>query len=156
MFCSRSVNKKIYKLHERALTIIYDDYNSEFEELLTKDGSFSIHNQNIQTLDIEMYKVRNGLLQTSVQDLFDSYPQNNFYNLRSKPDFRIPRVNTTLKGTESVRYLGPIIWNNIPIEIRRIREIELFKSEIRKWKPLNCPCRICKHYVNGLGFINVA
>ena len=43
MLCSRSANNKINKLHERALRIVYDDYNSKFEELLTKDGSFTIH-----------------------------------------------------------------------------------------------------------------
>ena len=47
MFCSRSANNKISKLHERALRIVYDDYNSKFEELLTKDGSFTKHHQNI-------------------------------------------------------------------------------------------------------------
>ena len=33
MFCDRSANQKINKLHERALRIAYDDYNSSFEEL---------------------------------------------------------------------------------------------------------------------------
>ena len=37
MFCSRSANNKISKLHERALRIVYDDCNSKFEKLLTKD-----------------------------------------------------------------------------------------------------------------------
>ena len=36
------------KFHERALKIVYDDYNSKFEELLTKAGSFTIRHQNIQ------------------------------------------------------------------------------------------------------------
>ena len=45
MFCSRSANNKINKLHERALRIVYDDYNSKFEELLTKDGSFTTHHK---------------------------------------------------------------------------------------------------------------
>ena len=52
MFCSRSANSKINKLHKKALGIVYDDYNSTFEELLMKDGSFTIHHQNIQTLAI--------------------------------------------------------------------------------------------------------
>ena len=38
MFCSRGVNNKINHLHERALTIIYRDNISTFEELLEKDG----------------------------------------------------------------------------------------------------------------------
>ena len=41
MFCSRSANSKIKKLYERALRVVYGDYNSKFEELLTKDGSFT-------------------------------------------------------------------------------------------------------------------
>ena len=48
MFFIRSANNKIDKLHERALRIVYDDYNSKFEELLTKDSSFAIHHQNIR------------------------------------------------------------------------------------------------------------
>ena len=48
MFCSRSANNKINKLHERALRIVYDDYNSKFEELLTKDGSFTTHHKTFR------------------------------------------------------------------------------------------------------------
>ena len=48
MFCSRSANNKINKLHERALRIVYDDYNSKFEELLTKDSSFTIHHKTFR------------------------------------------------------------------------------------------------------------
>ena len=48
MFCSRSANSKINKLHERALRVVYGDYNSKFEELLTKDGSFTIHHKTFR------------------------------------------------------------------------------------------------------------
>ena len=84
MFCSRSSNSKISKLHERAL-IVYDDYNSKFEELLTKDGSFTIHHKNIQTLEKEMFKT-DGFSQVYFLDLFHGYNYN-FYSLRSQVDF---------------------------------------------------------------------
>ena len=48
MFCSRSANNKINKLHKRALRIVYDDYNSKFEELLTKDGSFTTRHKTFR------------------------------------------------------------------------------------------------------------
>ena len=70
MFFSRSSNNKINKLHERALRIVYDDYNSKFEELLTKDGPFTIHHKNIQTLEKEMFKTHHGFSQVSFLDLF--------------------------------------------------------------------------------------
>ena len=43
MFHYRSVNKKINKIHERALRIAYRDGCSNFEELVTKANSVTIH-----------------------------------------------------------------------------------------------------------------
>ena len=54
MFCSHSSNKKINRLHERALRLVYDDYSSSFETLLDRDSSFTIHHQNIQSMLIEI------------------------------------------------------------------------------------------------------
>ena len=85
-----------------------------------------MHHQNIQTLEIEMFQICQGFSQFSFLD------ENNFYSLRSQPDFQIPRINTNLKGAESVRYLRPVIWNNISIEIRSIKNFDMFKTEIRK------------------------
>ena len=53
-------------------------------------------------------------------------------HLQSQLDFQIPRINTTLKGAESVQYFGSVIWNNIPIEIGSIKDFITFKTEIRK------------------------
>ena len=46
MFCDRTLNAKINRLHERALRIAYNDYISSFEDLLVKDGSVTIHEKN--------------------------------------------------------------------------------------------------------------
>ena len=54
MFHSRSSNTKINRLHERALRLVYNDFQSTFDELLIRDKSFLIHHQNIQTLAIEI------------------------------------------------------------------------------------------------------
>ena len=51
---SRTNNKKINKLNERCLRIVYNDKQSSFNELLEKDGSVSIHMRNIQILATEM------------------------------------------------------------------------------------------------------
>ena len=56
MFHSRTMNNKINCIHERALRLTYSDYTSNFNELLKKDRSFSIHDRNIQTFAIEIYK----------------------------------------------------------------------------------------------------
>ena len=61
MFHSRTLNSKINGLHERALRIVYSDDESSFCELLTKDKSFSIHHENIQSLAIKIYKFSHNL-----------------------------------------------------------------------------------------------
>ena len=52
---SRALNNKINKLHERALRQVYRDKTLTFEQMLEKDGSFTIHQRNLQKLAIEMY-----------------------------------------------------------------------------------------------------
>ena len=55
MFHSRKLNNRINKLHERALRMVYRDFNSSFEELLTKDKSVTIYQRNIQKLVTEIF-----------------------------------------------------------------------------------------------------
>ena len=69
-FHNRSLNNKINRLHERCLRIIYNDKHSNFEELLVKDNSVSLHHNNIHTLAIEMYKVANGMFPEIMNDIF--------------------------------------------------------------------------------------
>ena len=43
MFCRRTVNNRIDKLHERALRLVVDDYEISFSDLLAIDGSFTLY-----------------------------------------------------------------------------------------------------------------
>ena len=153
MFHSRTLNNRINRLHERALRTVYDDYESSFQTLLDKDCSYIIHHQNIQRLAIEIYKMIND--QICAPGFKDLFCLRDVCNTRSFSDLIVPSVNSVFNGQNSLRYLGPLIWNSIPIEIRRTDSFEAFKSKIKKWKPEKCPCRLCKTYVAGVGFINV-
>ena len=53
MFHSRKQNQHINRIHERALGVVYKDYNSSFDELLEKDNSYKIHDRNLQKMVIE-------------------------------------------------------------------------------------------------------
>ena len=46
MLHSRTLDNKIYCLHERALRIFDCDYKSSFNTLPEKNASFSIHHKN--------------------------------------------------------------------------------------------------------------
>ena len=152
MCCNRSLNNKIDRLHERSLRIVYSDKTSDFSELLEKDGSVSIHYQNIRQLAIEMFKVSKGLCPEIVKGLFQ-FRNDIPYNLRQRSQFHIPPVRTVFSGTESIKYLGPKIWELIPDEMKELESLWEFKRAIKLWKPTSCPCRLCKQYFYGIGFL---
>ena len=58
MFCSRTVNNRIDKLHERALRLVYDGYEISFSDLHAIDGLFTVYHANIQTLLLVIYKIK--------------------------------------------------------------------------------------------------
>ena len=60
MFHSRNLNERINHICERALRIVYKDFNSSFQELLAEDNSLNIHHRNLQKLVTEIFKVKNG------------------------------------------------------------------------------------------------
>ena len=153
MFHSRTLNNRINNLHERALRIVYKDDDSSFKELLVKDGSCTIHHYNLKLLAVEMYKVKNNLSPEFMQDIF---PERNIerYNLRKQVNFQIPGPKTVTYGTESIQFLGSKIWNLIPNNLKSATNLSIFKANIKKWIPNDCPCRLCKDYIVGVGFMN--
>ena len=50
-----------FKLHKKALTIVYNDSTSIFEEICAKDNSFSIHHRNLQVFATEMCEVHSNI-----------------------------------------------------------------------------------------------
>ena len=139
MFCSRKSNDKINRLHERSLRIVNNDFESSYEELLSKCNSFSIHDQNIHCLAIEIYKVANGLSVGEFDNLFD---------FKDQYTIHIPSVNPELKGKNSIRYFEN------SISIKTVTSLNAFKNRIKSWKP-NCSCRLSKTYLQGVGFVNI-
>ena len=99
-----------------------------------------------------MYKVRKGLLPSIITELFEHKKQH-YYNLRNSAEFAILAIRTVYQGSESISYLGPKIWNILPDRLKNANSLETFKLEIKKWKPENCPCRLCKSYLQNTGFI---
>ena len=61
-------------------------------DVFIKDGSFAIHETNIRTLSLEIYKVKHNLSEICLKDLFSAVNGN--YNIRSQSVSRISGVNT--------------------------------------------------------------
>ena len=133
---------------------MYNNSITSFEEFPVKDKTFTVYHQNIQSLAIEMYKAVNNLPEGNLSEFF--VRNNHNYNLRSRSELTVPSINTVFKGQNSISYFGSLIWNSIPAKLKEINYFQVFKSEIKAWRPTNCPCRLCKNYVENLGFVNIA
>ena len=153
MLHSRENNNKIKHLHERCLRLIYSDKKPSYENLLEKDNSVSMHHKNIQVLAIEMFKVKHKLCPEITRDVFMERT-NNQYNLRNRLDFITLQVHSAFHETESISYLGPKIWYIVPEEFQNKKSLNSFKGSIKMWLATNCPCRLCKVYLEGVGFIS--
>ena len=80
MFHGKELKRKINHIHERSLRIVYKDYNSSFNDLLQKEESVCIQHRSIQSLAIELFKVKKNLSNTIMSDFFLTRVFN--YNLR--------------------------------------------------------------------------
>ena len=83
-------------------------------------------------------------------DIFQFVEPN--YNFRYEKAKSV-HIRTVHYGTETLTYLGPKIWKELPDKCKEATSLSHFKIEIKKWIPRNCPCRICKTYIPGVGFI---
>ena len=71
MFHSRKLNHRINSIHERALRVTYQDYQSTFLQLLQKDNSVAIHQRNLQVLATEIFKAKNDLSPEIMKEVFE-------------------------------------------------------------------------------------
>ena len=99
-----------------------------------------------------MFKVSNGLSPVLMNDIFKLRGEQ-IFNLRKLSQFYRPKVKSAYSGTESVSFLGPIIWDLVPNELKDIGNLAAIKKAIKKWSPEKYPCRLCKVYISNVGFI---
>ena len=129
MFHSRSLNDNMNSIHERALRTVYGDKTSTFQQLLEKDNSVSIHHRNVQILATEMFKISKNLSSEIVKEIFQERIAS--YNLRSNNSFTSHRVDSIYHCTESLSFLGPKIWEIVPLEIKESENKNIFKRRVK-------------------------
>ena len=85
-----------------------------------------------------MFTVSKGLCPEIVKGLLQ-FRNDIPYNLRQTSQFHIPPVRTVFSGTDSIKYLGPKIWELIPDEIKELESLWGVKRATKLWKPTSCP-----------------
>ena len=151
MFHVRSVNNKINKTDERALRLAFKDASSKCEDLLMKVASVTIHQRNLQFLSTEIYKTKHDLNPKYTGEIF--VEKNIAYSLRGNNHLSVPILCTNAYGTKAIRYTGHKLSQFLPLEIKGSHTLTDFKRKIKQNQFSNSNCRLCKLYVNNLGFL---
>ena len=148
MFYSRTLNDMINKIHERAaLRLILNDHTSDFDTLLQNNNDTCNHHRNIQTLMIEIYKMKNNLNPPIMDNIFER--RNNTYN----QEFATKKKRTVKMGLETLNHRSLQLWSILPENLRQINSLVQFKESVKKWIFMDFPCRLCKLYLPNIGFL---
>ena len=91
------------------------DWSASYGDLLSRAKMTTFYNRKLQDIAIFMFKIKHGMLPSSVTELFNTSHTN--YNLRNA-DFRQECFNTTKYGKHSLRHFGPLLWSKINLELR--------------------------------------
>ena len=100
---------------------------------------------------IEIYKVRHNLSSEVLKEIFKTIDPK--YNLRKQTLFESRNIRTEQYGFHSLSYIGPKIWSTVPEKIKSSETLDIIKKKIKEWKPVSCPCRLCKDYIQNLGYL---
>ena len=87
-----------------------------------------------------------------MQEVFQVKEQWN-YNLRNQTNFVIPQVKSVNHGLESVWFLGPKLWESLLNDLKNKESADSFKTAIKRSKPESCQCRLCKTYLQNIGYL---
>ena len=153
MFTSRYLNNVLHSIHERALRLIYKDYELPFGRILEDSKQKNIHQENIESLAIEIYKLQAILIPPIMSDLFATRENN--YNLGNFQLLESSHKRTVNFGTETISYIGPQIRNQIPERLRTLATLKIFEKEIKNGSMMPVHIEYAKCKFNGLTLLTL-
>ena len=101
LFCSDAANVEINRTHKRCLRVLYQDYDSSFQLLLSRDSSQTVHVKNLQKLMTDIYK---SMKKWNPSYLWKFHERKDItYDLRTKDLCKLPKINKR-NGSESLSF----------------------------------------------------
>jgi len=138
--CGKRNADKLENLNQRCLRFVFNDFQSNYENLLKKINLKSLQQSRYCELLILIHKAIHNSSPTYISSIFKERKSN--YNLRGEGALNIPSVNTTRYGLHSLRYFGPKLWNSLSSELYKLNLNE-FKAAINNLNFSSHCCSFC-------------
>ena len=146
-FMSAANVKKVEKMQERALKFMYPNLaDDSYDNLLHLSGYNSMIVCRLKKLCTEIYKTLHNINPVYMNNLF--YQSNLRRSIRLKYNIETQKYNQVSFGKNSLRVLGPKIWNILPNDIRGSINLHVFKNNMKQWGGKNCPI-MAKFFANN-------
>ena len=145
---SATVLNAAYSLNDH---IVLNNHFNGFETMLLNMNDITIHHRNIQTIMIQLFKIKYGLAPPILDSLLNRKAIH--YNFRNLQQFQSERKRTLFYGSETISYRAPQLWTILKEEFKQRNAISFFEIDLRQWICSECPCRLCKVFVPNLEFI---
>ena len=105
---------------------------------------------NKQALLIKVFKMNNELAPPIMESILNK--RFNTYNLRNFQEFATERKRTVWYGLETQLLLFSTLAPSAG-KHKEMNSLSQFKRNIKHWICRDCPCRLCKVYIQNLRFL---
>ena len=132
------------KLQYRALRFVFDDYESDYDALLTKANMPTLELARLRALCIQVYKCINNLAPQYMCSMF-KLKDKNVHNTRGAKALVQNHYNKVNHGTNTFVSFSTHLWHQLPNSTRAAADLETFKFRTcSTWYGVKCKCYACK------------
>ena len=75
---------------------------------------------------------------------------------RNELKLKSRKIHSVRYGIETASFVGARVWSSLLSDSKECESLELFKSKINNSLPENCPCKLCKPYLQRIGYMQIA
>ena len=134
--------QKVEKIQERALRCLHNDHVSSCKDLLLKSNRCTMLVSRQRKLCIEIFKTLKKLNPAFMNDIFSFRTSN--YSLQNRNNLNHFGSNKVTFGSNSLKVMGPKIWNCLPNELKSAENLNSFKNMIKQWDGPTCKRNACQ------------
>ena len=124
-FCGHVNNQKLEKIHERALRILFAEYNSSYIEVLGKAGTTILLIQRLCLIALTFFESVHGLNTPCINYMLT--PESVPYEMRDLSLLEQSRCKTTKLRLRSISSIGVKLWNGLPIHLKKRHILQTFR-----------------------------
>ena len=135
-FCGAEYTSKMGRIQFRALKFVYNDFNTSYTELLARANLPTLQLHRKREILVEVFKSVNKMSPSFMWDLFKV--KDITYNLRSNRNVCLNHCRTKRYGLDSLSYHGAHLWNLLPNDMKKCKDLDICKASVRNWNEPMC------------------